>query len=91
MGVEYISTQRHRMIRELAVARPRRRHLAIAVHESHAGEAMCSEFDRVDSEPTQFSDRTRSERIAACLVPVDRSLFDDDDVMARSGQPRGDG
>ncbi len=91
MGVEDIAAQSNSMIRQFAVARPRGRHLSIAVNESHAGESMGAEFDRVDLEQTQFVDRPRCEGVAARLVPGDRSLLDDRDVMTRSGQPRGDG
>ncbi len=90
MGIEDVTAQRNAVTRQFAVARPRGRHLAIAVNESHTGEAMGAEFDRVDLEQTQFADRPRCEGVTARLVPRDRSLLDDGDVMARSGQPRGD-
>ncbi len=90
VGVEKIAAQRDGVIRQVAVTRPGRGDFALAVSESHTGEAVPSERDRIDVESAQLADRSRCERVTARLVPGDRPLLDDGDVVSCSGQPRGD-
>ena len=79
------------MIGQVGVARPRCGGLAMAVHESNAGESMPAERERIDIEQAQLAQCPRCERVAARLVPGDRPLLDDGDVVARPCQPRRDG
>jgi hypothetical protein len=51
------------------------------VDETHAGEPVPAECDRVDVQQGQLSDRPRGDRITARLVPCDRPLLDDGDVV----------
>ena len=90
MSVEDVAAQCDCVFGQLAVPWPRCGHLALAVDETHAGQSMAAEPDRVDVEQGQFADRPRCQRIAARLVARERSLLDDSDVMAGSRQPRGD-
>jgi hypothetical protein len=88
--VEQIAPQCDGVVREVAVAWPGRSRLTSAVDETYPGETVPAERDRVDVEQCQFTDRSRGDRITARLVPRDRPLLDDRDVVARSRQPRGD-
>ena len=90
MGIEQIAAKRNRMIGQIAMARPRSRHRSLAVDEPDPREAMSTERERVDTEECQFSQRSRGERVTACLVPCDGSLLDERDVMSCFGQPGGD-
>jgi len=90
MGVEHVATQRSGVIGHVAVARPRGGDPAVTVHEAHPGETVTTERAGVDVEQTQFMQGPGREGVAARLVPGDRPLLDDDDVMAGASQPGGD-
>lgn len=90
VGVEHVAAQCGGVIREVAVARPRSGDRTVPVDESHTGEAVGAQRAGVDLESAQFTDRPRREGITARLVPSDRPLLDDGDVMARASQPGGD-
>ncbi len=90
MGVEEVAAQRDGVIGKVAVTRPGSGDFALAVPESHTREAVPAERRRVDAEPTQLADRSRRERVAARLVPSDRSFLDDGDVVSGTSQPRRD-
>jgi hypothetical protein len=57
--VEHVAAQRDRMVRELAVAWPGRGDLAIAVDETHPGEPVTTQVDRVDPQRRQLADGSR--------------------------------
>ena len=79
------------MISEVAVTRPRSGRFALAVHEANPCESVPTQRERVDAEQVQLTQRSWRECVAACLVPSDRPLLDDGDVVARPCQPCRDG
>ena len=89
--VEHIAAQRHRMVRQIAVAGPWCRHLALFVHQAHPGQPVAAELERIDAEQRQFAEGPRGECVATRLVPGCRTLLDERDVVARSGEPGRDG
>jgi hypothetical protein len=90
VGVEHLAPQRHGMVGQLGVPRPRRADLAAPVGQADPGETVSTEVQRIDVEQAQFAQGTWGERVAARLVPGDRSLLDDGDVVAGTGEPGGD-
>jgi len=90
MGVEHVAAQRSGVVGQVTVARPRGGDLAVTVHEAYPDETVTSERAGVDVEQTQFTQSPGREGVAARLVPGDRTLLDDDDVVARARQPGGD-
>jgi hypothetical protein len=78
------------MIGQLGVPWPRRADLAAPVDQADPGESVSTEVQRIDLEQSQFAQGTWGERVAARLVPGDRPLLDDGDVVAGAGEPGGD-
>jgi hypothetical protein len=70
------------MVGKLGVPWPGCGHLTFAVDESYAGETVPAERDRVDVEQCQFAQRARGDGVTTRLVPRDRPLLDDRDVVA---------
>ncbi len=90
MCVEHVAAKRVGVVRKTAVARPRCGDLPVAVDQADAGEPVSPERSRIDIEHRQLVQRSWRDGITAGLVARDGPLLDECDVMARSGQPRGD-
>ena len=90
VGIEQVAPEGGGVIGQVAVTRPWRCHFALTMGESHAGESVAAERDRIDIESAQLSERSWGDRVTARLVTSDGPLLDDGDVVTGPGEPRGD-